>query len=63
MSRDVPEHPGARWAEDDAAWRDPEEVLAGLERARALECGLLNGRVSGDWWAVLERLDACLVVS
>jgi uncharacterized protein (TIGR03032 family) len=63
MSRCVPGRGGAGWAEDDAAWRDPEEVLAGLRRARALERGLLDGRVSGDWWAVLERLDACLVVS
>lgn len=63
MSRRVPERNGGGWAEDDAAWRDPEEVLAGLKRARALKRGLLDGRVSGDWWTVLERLDACLVVS
>jgi uncharacterized protein (TIGR03032 family) len=63
MSRRGPERVMAGWAEDDAAWRDPEEVLAGLERARTLERGLLDGRVSGDWWAVLERLDACVVVS
>jgi uncharacterized protein (TIGR03032 family) len=63
MSRRVPERNGGGWAEDDAAWRDPEEVLAGLTRTRALERGLLDRSVSGDWWAVLERLDACLVVS
>ena len=63
MSASVPARLTTSWAEDDAAWRDPEEVLAGVRRARALDRGLLDSRVSGDWWAVLERLDACLVVS
>jgi uncharacterized protein (TIGR03032 family) len=52
-----------RWAEDDAAWRDPEEVVAARRSAEPLDRGLLEMRVRGDWWGVLERLDACVVVS
>jgi len=53
----------ARWEEDDAAWRDPEEVVAGLTGAASHDRGQLESRASGDWWEVLDRLDACLVVS
>jgi uncharacterized protein (TIGR03032 family) len=52
-----------KWADDDARWRDPEEVVAGLVRANAVDRGLLDSRVGGDWWEILEQLDACLVVS
>lgn len=52
-----------RWAADDAEWRDPEEVVAGLQRTGRPRRGPAPGRVSGDWWGVLERLDACLVVA
>lgn len=52
-----------RWADDDARWRDPEEVVAGSRHATAVDPGLMDSRVSGDWWEILEQLDACLVVS
>jgi uncharacterized protein (TIGR03032 family) len=51
------------WSEDDAAWRDPEEVVAGRRKAQAIDSRLLEARVCGDWWEVLERLKACLVIS
>jgi uncharacterized protein (TIGR03032 family) len=51
-----------RWAADDVAWRDPEEVIAG-RRSGPVARELLESRASGDWWGVLERLEACLVVS
>jgi uncharacterized protein (TIGR03032 family) len=53
----------ARWSEDDTAWRDPEEVVAGLRRAQPIDRRRLETTVRGDWWGLLERLDACLVVS
>jgi uncharacterized protein (TIGR03032 family) len=53
----------SRWIEDDAAWRDPEEVVAGRRRRRPIDPRRLEVTVRGDWWGVLERLDACLVVS
>ena len=53
----------ARWADDDAAWRDPEAVVAGRRWVNPIDRKLLDSRVRGDWWEVLERLDACLVVS
>jgi uncharacterized protein (TIGR03032 family) len=52
-----------RRARDDAAWRDPEEVLAGHQRSDPVDRRLLDTRVRGDWWGVLERLDACVIVS
>jgi uncharacterized protein (TIGR03032 family) len=56
-------HVADRWSEDDAAWRDPEGVLSGRRSADPIGRELLDVRVSGDWWEVLERLDACVVVS
>ncbi|HEX5852391.1 MAG TPA: DUF4915 domain-containing protein [Solirubrobacteraceae bacterium] len=52
-----------RWSEDDAAWRDPEGVMSGRRYPQPIDRELLDMKVSGDWWGVLERLDACLVVS
>jgi uncharacterized protein (TIGR03032 family) len=52
-----------RWAEDDAAWRDPEEVVAGRRRTHQVDRRLLDIKVRGDWWGALEQLDACVVVS
>jgi uncharacterized protein (TIGR03032 family) len=63
LSVDVKGGSAGCWATDDAAWRDPEEVVAGLSRAEPSDRRLLDSRVTGDWWGVLERLDACLVVS
>jgi uncharacterized protein (TIGR03032 family) len=55
--------PVDRWAENDAAWRDPEEVVAGYLRSSSIDRRLLESRTRGDWWAVLDRLDACVIVS
>lgn len=63
MSAGVEVRSEVRWSEDDAAWRDPEEVVAGRRRARPINRRLLEVEVRGDWWGVLERLDACVVVS
>lgn len=51
------------WTEDDASWRDPEEVVAGRRFASPIDRGLLEMTARGDWWGILERLDVCLVVS
>ena len=53
----------SRWIEDNAAWREPDEVGAGRRRADPVGRGLLEVRVRGGWWETLERLDACVVVS
>ncbi len=63
MSTGVQTPSEARWAEDDAAWRDPDEVVAGCMRVDPVGRRSLETRVSGDWWGVLERLEACVVVS
>lgn len=63
MSGTIGTRPVDRWAENDAAWRDPEEVVAGYLGASSIDRGLLESRTSGDWWAVLDRLDACVIVS
>jgi uncharacterized protein (TIGR03032 family) len=52
-----------RWAVDDAAWRDPEAIVAGLRDGEAIDRSLLLSKVTGDWWNVLDQLNACLVVS
>jgi uncharacterized protein (TIGR03032 family) len=52
-----------RWEEDDAAWRDPEEVVAGCRRTDPVDRGLLDSEVRGNWWGTLEQLDACVVVA
>jgi uncharacterized protein (TIGR03032 family) len=58
-----PSHLNGRWAADDAAWRDPEDVVAGRQRVEPVDRRLLEMRVRGDWWEVLDRLDACVVVA
>lgn len=63
MNADTETRTEAHWAEDDKAWRNPEDVVAGWQRSDPLDHRLLDATVSGDWWEVLERLDACVVVS
>jgi uncharacterized protein (TIGR03032 family) len=57
------ERAAALWRRHDAAWRDPAQVVANCEHASPVARELLRGETRGDWWSVLERLDACLVVS
>jgi uncharacterized protein (TIGR03032 family) len=63
MSSHVRARSEIRWAKDDAAWRDPEAVVAGRRQDDPIDRRLLEVNVSGDWWGVLEQLDACVVVS
>ncbi len=63
MNADTETRTEAHWAEDDKAWRNPEDVVAGWQRSDPLDHRLLDATVSGDWWAVLDRLDACVIVS
>jgi uncharacterized protein (TIGR03032 family) len=55
--------PESSWADSDASWRDPEEVIAGWQRTDSVDHRLLDVRVCGEWWGVLEQLDACVVIS
>ena len=63
MTVATPARSAIPWHEHDAAWRDPAQVVAQCEHASPVAPELLRCEVRGDWWGVLERLDACLVVS
>jgi uncharacterized protein (TIGR03032 family) len=45
------------------AWRDPMQVVSGWADASAVAPELLTHRVRGEWWAILERTGATLIVS
>jgi uncharacterized protein (TIGR03032 family) len=49
--------------EPGEAWRDPFQVISGWADAGAVPAELLAHRVRGEWWAVLERTGATLIVS
>jgi uncharacterized protein (TIGR03032 family) len=51
------------WAQDDVAWRSPEEVIAGRREIGPVSRRRFDIQVSGDWWQTLDSLDACVVVS
>jgi uncharacterized protein (TIGR03032 family) len=53
----------AAWARHDAEWRDPAEVASFWEDAGKLDPALLRFRARGDFWGVLDRLEATLLVS
>lgn len=44
-------------------WRDPLQVIGSWADASQVSATLLQQRVSGDWWSVLEQCDATLLVS
>ncbi len=51
------------WARHDAAWRDPGAVTSYWEDAGNVDPALLRLRVRGDFWGVLEGLEATLLVT
>jgi uncharacterized protein (TIGR03032 family) len=51
------------WARHDAEWRDPGEVVSLWEEASAIDPSLLRFRTRGDFWGVLDRLEATILVS
>jgi uncharacterized protein (TIGR03032 family) len=53
----------AAWARHDAAWRDPGAVTSHWEDAAALDPKLLRFCARGDFWDVLEGLEATLFVT
>jgi uncharacterized protein (TIGR03032 family) len=53
----------AAWARHDAEWRDPGEVASQWEEAAAFDPSLLRFRTRGDFWGVLDRLQATLLVT
>jgi uncharacterized protein (TIGR03032 family) len=63
VSAPTPTRPASSWRRHDAAWRDPAQVVAQCAQASPVAPELLRCETQGDWWGVLERLDACLVVS
>jgi uncharacterized protein (TIGR03032 family) len=53
----------ARWARHDAEWRDPAQVAGLWEEAGELDPALIHFRARGDFWDVLDGLEATLLVS
>ncbi len=53
----------ALWERHDSEWRDPAQVASHWEEAPELDPSLLRFRVRGDFWSVLDRLQATLLVS
>jgi len=53
----------AAWARHDAEWRDAAQVASFWEEAGKLDPALLRFRARGDFWGVLDRLQATLLVS
>lgn len=53
----------AAWARHDAEWRDPAQVASYWEEAGKLDPALLRFRARGDFWGVLDRLEATLLVT
>ncbi len=51
------------WSRHDAAWRDPGAVMSHWEGAGSIDPELLRFRARGDFWGVLEGLDATLLVT
>jgi uncharacterized protein (TIGR03032 family) len=53
----------AAWSRHDAAWRDPGAVLSHWAEAASFDPALLRFRARGDFWDVLEGLEATLLVT
>jgi len=53
----------AAWARHDSEWRDTAEVASFWEEAGNLDPALLRFRARGDFWGVLDRLEATLLVT
>jgi uncharacterized protein (TIGR03032 family) len=53
----------AEWGQAAAEWRDPAQIASHWREATTLDPRLLESRVRGDWWGLLQRLDATLFVT
>ena len=53
----------AAWARHDAEWRDTAQVASFWEEAGNIDPALLRFRARGDFWGVLDRLEATLLVT
>jgi uncharacterized protein (TIGR03032 family) len=51
------------WRDADVAWRDPAQVVAQCRDIGPVSPESLRCEVRGEWWELLERLEACVVVS
>lgn len=49
--------------EPSELWRDPLQIVGGWSEAPQLSPQLLKHGVSGEWWSILEQVDATLLVS
>lgn len=53
----------ALWSRHNAAWRDTAQIASQWQDAQATDPQLLQYKVSGDWWQVLDKHKITLVVS
>ncbi len=53
----------AAWARHDAEWRDTAQVASQWADGGKLDPALLRFRVRGDFWGVLDRIEATLLVT
>jgi uncharacterized protein (TIGR03032 family) len=53
----------AVWARHHAEWRDAAQIASHWENARRIDPALLRFRVRGEFWEILDRLRATLLVT
>lgn len=53
----------SRHAGDDAAWRDPEQIVGLWDQACELPAARLQWTATGDWWDLLEEMGITLLVT
>lgn len=49
--------------EHSELWRDPQQVVSAWADASRVAPELLRHRVSGEWWSILDQIDATVLVS
>lgn len=52
-----------RWRQADAEWREPAQIASQWREASAFDSHLLDYRVSGSWWDLLQQLGITLFVT
>jgi uncharacterized protein (TIGR03032 family) len=51
------------WAKHSTEWRDPAQITSQWREASAVDFKLLEHKVRGAWWEVLEKTNATLLIT
>jgi len=51
------------WGREDAAWRRPAQITSQWREASALDPRLLEFKVHGNWWNLLQQLGITLLIT